>query len=143
MDVGFLHETLADATARLARQLNNRLREALAPHGLMPAQFAALAEIATDEGLSQKTLVERLDVEQPGVARTLGGLEDGGWIVRQSLGAGRLSGLHLTEKAREALPGALAAAKALDGVALSGLSRTERANLTDQLAELAQSLKQR
>src|SRR5687768_16295163 len=88
-------ETLGYLSAQLARHLSNRLREGLTPLGLLPAQFTALAEIARDEGLTQKQLVQRLDLQQPGVARTLSGLEAMGWIERKAL-KGRSQGLYLT-----------------------------------------------
>ena len=97
-------DTIGFQAAQLSRLISNRVHQAaLEPLRLLPAQVAALVEIGTDDGLSQKTLVERLDVEQPGVARTLASLEAEGWISRQSK-AGRTQGLHLTEEARAALP---------------------------------------
>ncbi len=128
-------ETLSYLSAQLARHLSNRLREGLAPLGLLPAQVTALAEIALDEGLTQKQLVERLDLEQPGVARTLAGLEANGWIERRTL-KGRAQGLYLTPRARAALPRACEVAQAIDAHALRGLTRTEQANLLDVLGEL-------
>lgn len=131
-------ETLGFLSAQLARQLGNRLREALIPLGLLPAQFTALAEIAKAEGMTQKELVERLDLEQPGVARTLSGLEAMGWIERRSLGKGRAQGLYLTDRARNALPHASEIARRIDGEATKSLTRTERALLLDELQQLAQ-----
>lgn len=130
-------ETLGFLSAQLARQLSNRLREALIPLGLLPAQFTALAEIGKAEGLTQKDLVERLDLEQPGVARTLAGLEAMGWIERRSLGKGRSQGLYLTERACAALPHAHEVAARIDSQALNSLTRTERAHLLDQMQQLA------
>jgi len=129
-------ETLGFLTAQIARHLSNRLREALTPLGLLPAQFTALAEIAKAEGMTQKELVERLDVEQPGVARTLAGLEAMGWIERKSEGRGRSQGLHLTDRARHSLPRAVEIAAEIEREALQALSRTERAHLLDQLEEI-------
>ena len=129
-------QTLTFQSARLARRLANELREHLAPLGLLPAQYTALAEIERDEGLTQKQLVERLDLEQPGVARTLGGLEAMGWIERRTLGKGRAQGLHLTDRAHAALPRAHEVAAAVDVAATRGLSRTERAWLLEQLEEV-------
>ncbi|MEQ1771674.1 MAG: MarR family transcriptional regulator [Devosia sp.] len=124
----------------MARLLSLRMRDALAPLGLMPAQFAALVEIGRAEGLTQKDLVERLDVEQPGVARTLTGLEADGWIRREAI-AGRSQGLHLTDKARDILPHAAETAERVNRRALAELSRTERDLLLDQLDELVAGLK--
>ena len=131
-------DTLGFRTAQVARHLSNRLREHLAPLGLLPAQYTALAEIAQAEGLAQKDLVDRLDLEQPGVARPVAGLERLGWIERRSLGRGRTQGLFLTERARTTLPRANEIAAAVEREAAAGLSRTERAWLLDGLGELAE-----
>lgn len=130
-------ETLGHLCAQLARLLSNQLREGLTPLGLLPAQFTALAEILAAEGLTQKELVERLGLEQPGVARTLSGLEAMGWIERRPGKSGRSPGLFLTERARSTLPRAAEIAAAIDRRALADLSRTERAQLLDQLAGLS------
>jgi DNA-binding MarR family transcriptional regulator len=135
-------DTLGFAAAQLSRLLSIRLREALGPLGVQPAQAAALIEIGAAEGLTQKELVVRLEVEQPGVARTLNGLESEGWIVRQAK-AGRAQGLYLTEKARNVLPRAAEIAAEVNQLALRELSRTERALLLDQLSELISGLKTR
>ena len=116
-------DTIGFHAAQLARLIANRLRDALTPLGLMPAQVAALIEIARAEGLTQKELVERLDVEQPGVARTLNGLEADGWITRQSL-AGRSQGLYLTDRARAVVPEAARPSASSNRQALIELSRT-------------------
>jgi DNA-binding MarR family transcriptional regulator len=125
--------TLAYVSAHLSRILANRLREELAPLGLLPAQFTAIAEIAHDEGLTQKQLVERLDLEQPGVARTLTTMEADGWIERRTVD--KVQGLYLTDRSRDVLPRALAVVQALHRDALRELSRTEREHLLDALGE--------
>ncbi|MBN9310058.1 helix-turn-helix domain-containing protein [Devosia sp.] len=130
-------ETLFHVASLLARQLSSGLREALVPFGLHPAQFTALSEIAQREGLTQAELVVRLDLEQPGVARTLAALEAEGWIEKSSLGKGRAQGLYLSARAREILPLAAQAAAEADRQAVASLSRTEAALLIDGLSELA------
>lgn len=130
-------DTLFHVASQLARRLANQLREALEPFGLHPAQFTALSEIAAREGLTQAELVTRLDLEQPGVARTLSGLEADGWIEKASIGKGRAQGLYLSDKARTVLPQAAQAAAEADRLALQSLSKTEAAHLLDGLSELA------
>ena len=98
--------TIGFQAAQLSRLVSLRLRDALAPLGLMPAQASALIEIGAKPGLTQKELVERLEVEQPGVARTLNGLEADGWIFRESRG-GRAQGLYLSDKAAGVVPEAV------------------------------------
>ena len=133
-------DTIGFQAAQLARLIANRLRDALVPLRVMPAQAAALIEIAQSEGLTQKELVERLDVEQPGVARTLSGLEADGWITRQAKG-GRSQGLYLTDKARAVVPEAARIAETINREALADLSRTEQSHLIDQIGQVISDLK--
>ena len=133
-------ETIGFQAAQLSRLIANRLREALTPLGVQPAQAAALIEIGRAEGLTQKQLVERLDVEQPGVARTLNGLEADGWVTREAM-TGRAQGLYLTDKARAIVPEAARIAEEINRNALAELSRTERSHLLDALSELISDLK--
>lgn len=128
-------ETLFHVASQLARQLANSVREELAPLGLHPAQFTALCEIGDREGLTQSELAMRLELEQPGVARTLAGLAEAGWIEKSSL-KGRAQGLYLSDKARAVLPEAVAAVARAERAAQRSLSRTEAAHLIDGLAAL-------
>ena len=116
------------------------MRDALAPLGVLPAQAAALIEIGAAEGMTQKELVERLEVEQPGVARTLNSLEAEGWITRQAK-AGRAQGLYLTDKAKAVVPDAARLTLEVNQQALEEFSRTERAHLIDRLGEIISALK--
>jgi len=129
-------ETLFHVVSQLARHLANEVREGLAPFDLHPAQFTALAEISEREGLTQAELATRLDLEQPGVARTLAGLAAAGWIEKSSL-KGRAQGLYLSDKARAVLPEATLAVAQADRNARGSLTRTEAAHLIDRLGELA------
>jgi DNA-binding MarR family transcriptional regulator len=133
-------DTIGFQAAQLARLISLRLRDGLAPLGLMPAQAAALIEIGRKPGLTQKELVERLEVEQPGVARTLNGLEADGWIFRESRG-GRAQGLYLSDRASEVVPKAADVTAEINRAALAELSRTERNNLIAALEELIGDLK--
>jgi DNA-binding MarR family transcriptional regulator len=132
--------TIGFQAAQLSRLMAERLRKALAPLGLQPAQAAALIEIGARPGLTQKDLVERLDVEQPGVARTLAGLEADGWVRKEARGA-RSYGLYLTERAAAVVPEAARLSAEVNGRALAELSRTERSHLLDALDELIRDLK--
>lgn len=125
---------------QLHRQLGVLQRDALHPLGLLPAQFSAIAEIALREGMTQAELALRLDLEQPGVARTLAGLEEAGWIARSAL-KGRAQGLYLSDKSRDVLPRAHLAIAAAERRFLAELTRTEAAQLLDQLQQLVSSLR--
>jgi DNA-binding MarR family transcriptional regulator len=133
-------ETIGFQAAQLAKLVAQLMREALGPLGIQPAQAAALIEIGARPGLSQKELVERLEVEQPGVARTLNGLEADGWIFRESRG-GRAQGLYLSDRAAAIVPEAARIAAAVNRRVLAGLTRTEQAHLVDALEALNSELK--
>ena len=62
-------ETIGFQSAQLARLISLRLREGLAPLGLMPAQAAALIEIGRKPGLTQKELARRIGTHQSVIAR--------------------------------------------------------------------------
>jgi DNA-binding MarR family transcriptional regulator len=126
----------------LHRNMVARMREALAPYELHPAQFAALAGIAEREGLTQAELTLKLDLEQPGVARTLSGLEADGWIEKGSAGKGRAQALYLSERARLVMPDATRAASGVDRMAMADLGRSEAAHLLDQIEQLGRATRQ-
>jgi DNA-binding MarR family transcriptional regulator len=111
----------------MARLFATALADALQPLGLAPAQFMTLLELWQEEGLTQRDLVQRLDVEQATMASTLNRMERDGLITRRPHPQdGRAQCVHLTEHARSLRDPALAAARALNAHALGGLSAEER-----------------
>ncbi|MCB2053097.1 MAG: MarR family transcriptional regulator [Geminicoccaceae bacterium] len=115
---------LANHMARLfARGLQARIR----PLGLTTGTFPALLELWERDGLTQKELVDRLDIEQATMANTLARMERDGLVVRRKdPGDGRVQRVWLTEKARDLRAPALAAAMAENEAALALLSQAER-----------------
>lgn len=111
--------------ARLfAQGLNARIR----PLGLTTSIIPALQEQWEDDGLTQKKLVARLDIEQSTMANTLMRMERDGLVVRKKdKGDGRVQRVWLTHHARGLRAPALAAAEAENAMALSGLSAAEQA----------------
>ena len=130
---------LANHMARLfALGLHVRVR----PLGLAPAQFPVLLELWGEDGLTQRQLVERLDVEQATMANTLARMERDGLIRRQPHPTdGRAQSVHLTEAARALLTPATAAARAQNDAALAGLSAEERAQFLALMARVIRNLK--
>jgi DNA-binding MarR family transcriptional regulator len=115
---------LANHMARLfAIALHDRIR----PLGLAPAQFMTLLELWNEDGLTQKDLVRRLDVEQATMANTLKRMERDGLIARQENPDDRRARLiRLTPKAKKLQDDATAAATAVNEKALAGFSAEER-----------------
>ena len=115
---------LINHTARLFAQ---SLRERIAPFGLAPAQFMTLLELWRGDGLTQKDLVERLDVEQATMANTISRMERDGLIERRTHpDDGRARSIHTTDKARSLEVTATKSAKNVNEDLLSVLSPDEQ-----------------
>ena len=122
---------LANHMARLFAQ---GLQQRIKPLGIAPAQFVALLELWSEDGLTQRELVERLDVEQATMANTIARMERDGLIERRPLPADRRAqSVHLTAKARAIEADAKAAAMAQNKLALAPLSAEERAQFLDYM----------
>lgn len=125
----------------VARLFARELAEAVRPLGLAPAQFMVLLELWREEGLTQKDLVGRLDVEQATMAATLARMERDGLIERRPDQAdARARRIQLTAQARALQEPALAAAKGVNARALAGFSEDEREVLLSGLRRIIGAL---
>lgn len=130
---------LANHMARLfALGLQSRLK----PLGLAPGQFMALLVLWEKDGLTQKELIARLDVEQATMANTLTRMERDGLISRRPHPQdGRAQSILLTQKARQIEQQAKAHALAQNKLALSALSVDERTQFLQTMAKVADTMK--
>lgn len=111
----------------MARLFALRLHEQIKPLGIAPAQFAALLELWNDEGITQRQLVQRLDVEQATMANTIARMERDGLIMRKPHASDRRAQLiWLTQKARALETKATGAAKAVNEQAVGAMPEAER-----------------
>ena len=111
----------------LARLFARGLQERIRPLGLTTGTFPALLELWERDGLTQKHLVQRLDIEQATMANTLARMERDGLVVRRKDPAdGRAQRIWLTEKARALRAPAIGAAVQVNDGALRRLSEKER-----------------
>ena len=115
---------LANHLARIfARGLTARIK----PLGLTTGTFPALLELWESDGLTQKQLVERLDIEQATMANTLARMERDGLIIRKKdANDGRVQRIWLTERGRDLRDPAIEAAMAENLETLSCLSEDEQ-----------------
>lgn len=128
----------------MARLFANGLQKNIRPLGLAPAQFMTLLELWGEDGLTQRELVERLDVEQATMANTLTRMERDGLIERRAHPEdGRSQSIHLTEKAISLREPATSAARAVNAAALGELSEEERLAFLDLTRRVIASLKER
>lgn len=125
----------------VARLFARELAEAVRPLGLAPAQFMVLLELWREEGLTQKDLVGRLDVEQATMAATLSRMERDGLIERRPDQAdARARRIQLTARARALQEPALSAAKGVNARALAEFSEGERQALLSGLRRIVGAL---
>ena len=111
----------------LAKNFSRALQERSQKLGFAPGQFPVLLELWGEEGLTQKQLLDRLDIEQATMANTLSRMERDGLIMRcKHPDDRRAQKIFLTEKAKAMEADAKAAALAADQSLLSGFRRFER-----------------
>lgn len=116
----YLASLLAKSFSRALQQRGQKL-------GFAPGQFPVLLELWSEEGLTQKQLLDRLDIEQATMANTLTRMERDGLIVRRKHPQDKRSQqIFLTERAKEMEAAAKEAALAADQSLLSGLRKFER-----------------
>ena len=111
----------------LARIFEQALARRIKSLGVVPGQFPVLLALWEEDGLTQRELVDRLDVEQPTMANTLTRMERDGLIVRMPHpGDRRARIVRLTPRARALEEPATAAATAVNDMLLAGLSEPAR-----------------
>jgi DNA-binding MarR family transcriptional regulator len=116
------------------------MTEALAPLGLAPAQFGILLELWSKDGLTQRDLVLRLDLEQATVANTLARMERDKLIVRHpDVNDARAQTIRLTERARALEKPATNCACEVNTEALAGLSAAERNRLLETMRRVIET----
>lgn len=112
----------------MARIFAQGLARRIRPLGLTTGTFPALLELWQQDGLTQKELVARLDIEQATMANTLNRMERDGLVTRRKDPKdGRAQQVWLTEHARQLQTPAIAEAAAVNDAALAVLDGEERA----------------
>lgn len=118
----------------LAKTLSRALQERGQKLGFAPGQFPVLLELWAEEGLTQKQLLDRLDVEQATMANTLARMQRDGLIERRRHpNDKRAQQIFLTDKARAMEAEAKEAAAEADQCLFSGFRRFERELLLEYM----------
>ncbi|MFK5978779.1 MAG: MarR family transcriptional regulator [Rhizobiaceae bacterium] len=130
---------LANHMARLFAQ---GLHERIKSLGLAPAQFMTLLELWNEDGLSQKELVKRIDVEQATMANTIRRMERDGLITRrQNPTDARSHTIFLTKRAKQIEQAAVEAAYSQNAVALDGFSQIEHQQFLESMQRTIANMK--
>lgn len=118
----------------LAKSFSRALQERGQKLGFAPGQFPVLLELWSEEGLTQKQLLDRMDIEQATMANTLARMERDGLIVRRKHPTDkRAQQIFLTDKAKQMETDAKEAALAADQSLFSGFRRFERELLLEYM----------
>jgi DNA-binding MarR family transcriptional regulator len=118
----------------LAKSFSRALQERGHKLGFAPGQFPVLLELWSEEGLTQKQLLDRMDIEQATMANTLARMERDGLIIRKKHPTDkRAQQIFLTDKARQMETEAKEAALAADQSLFSGFRRFERELLLEYM----------
>ena len=125
---------LVNHTARLFAK---GLLERISPLGITIGQFPILLELWEKDGVTQRDLLEKLDLEQATVANTLNRMERDGLIVRKKHPAdSRSQQIWLTTKGSSIRDAAYGAANDQNEAALGPLTEAERTQFLDLMRRI-------
>ena len=123
-------DSLGYLVNHMARLMEHGLNRRIRPLGLTTGVFPVLLELWEEDGLTQKQLVERLDIEQPTMSNTLARMERDGLVQRrQDTGDLRSRRVWLTDTATRLREPALAEATAENASVLAALTEEEQGRL--------------
>ena len=111
----------------LAKGFSRSLQQRSEALGFSPGQFPLLIELWNEDGLTQRQLIDRLDIEQATMANTLARMERDGLVERRQHPTDkRAQQIFLTSKARDMETDAKQAAMDADQALFSGFRRFEK-----------------
>lgn len=126
----------------MARLFAKGLQDRIAPLGIVVGQFPILLELWQKDGVSQKDLLNKLDIEQATLANTLNRMERDGLITRTKHTAdARVQQIWLSDLAINARNEAYQAAHDQNEAALAALSKSEQAQLMDFMRRIIGSVR--
>jgi DNA-binding MarR family transcriptional regulator len=136
MDSGaYLASQLAKGFARSLQQRAARL-------GFSPGQFPILLELWAEDGLTQKQLLERVDIEQATMANTLARMARDGLIERKPHPSDKRAQLiFLTPSARAMEDEAVKIAREADLALFDGFRTFERELMLEYIRRLIENAK--
>ncbi len=127
----------------MARLFARDLQQHIFPLGIVVGQFPILLELWRKDGVSQKELLGKIDVEQATLANTLNRMERDGLVKRtKNPTDARAQLIWLTEKASGIRADAYEAAQTVNAQALTGLSAEEQRQFLDLMRRVISGMRQ-
>lgn len=122
-----LSESATYLSSLLAKGFSRSLLARAAELGFSPGQFPVLIELWNEDGLTQREILDRLEIEQATLANTLARMERDGLIRREPHPKDKRAVCNfLTDKGRTIESDALAAAEEADQALFRGFRRFEK-----------------
>lgn len=135
-------DSAAYLASQLAKGFARSLHQRAAGLGFLPGQFPILLELWSEDGLTQKQLLERVDIEQATMANTLSRMERDGLIERRPHPSDKRAQLvFLTQKAAAVQSEAVKAAMAADQDLFRGFRSFERELLMEYIRRILTNAK--
>ena len=129
---------------QLARLFARELQSHIQPHGIVTGQFPILLALWSGDGLTQRELLNEIDVEQATLANTLTRMERDGLVRRTKHPTdARAQQIWLTQKAWDVRDSAYRSAMAVNKEALAALSEDEQTLFISLMTRVIQSMRQR
>lgn len=127
----------------LARLFARELQKRIQPLGIVTGQFPILLELWNRDGITQRDLLDKIDVEQATLANTLTRMERDGLIRRtRHPNDARAQQIWLTRKALAVRDDAYRSAHETNQAALAELSDKERMQFVDLMQRVIRSVRQ-
>lgn len=118
----------------MARLFAKELQQRIQPLGIVTGQFPILLELWEGDGLTQRELLEKLDIEQATLANTLTRMQRDGLIKRTKHPSdARAQQIWLTKKASDIKETAYQFAWQINMESLSALDAEEQAKFMDYM----------
>jgi DNA-binding MarR family transcriptional regulator len=132
--LGFL---LHDVSRLMRIEYDRRVRHL----GLTRAQWRVIAHLRRNEGCTQATLADLMEIETPTLGRLLDRLEVAGWVERRPSAADRRAKcLYLTEKPSHIVDELLRISSTLDRDILRGVGDAEKRHMIESLLDAKKNL---
>ncbi|MGY5778171.1 MarR family transcriptional regulator [Rhizobium sp. ZPR3] len=136
-------DSAAYLASQMAKGFARSLQQRAAKLGFSPGQFPILLELWSEDGLTQKQLLERVDIEQATMANTLSRMERDGLVERRPHPSDKRAQLvFLTNRAAAMQAEAIEAAMAADTDLLKDFRQFERELLLEYIRRVLENAKQ-
>jgi len=128
----------------LARLFAKELQMRIQPLGIVTGQFPILLELWEKDGVTQRDLLAKLDIEQATLANTLTRMQRDGLITRtKDPNDARAQQIWLTKRALEIREAAYGAANTVNRDALAELSNNEQKQFFDLMRKIIRTMRRK